>query len=163
MLLEQQIICTIECKDPILQGGAPVKWLVELMYTDELSSEKLSILTKGLKFTKELTVFLLQCFKNRNECIFRLPLLPKLQALQIEIENCTLLLHEEQEWSKVNLFKLCKFVLKSVKIDVRTTGYIVEALSSSHDLFTLELCPKTMLMKRYYHQLTRRPFAPGVV
>ncbi|KAL3872627.1 hypothetical protein ACJMK2_035842 [Sinanodonta woodiana] len=142
MLTDQKVICNIKCKDPNLLGGAPVKWLEALVYTDELSSAKLSIFTEGLKFTKELTVFLLQCFENRNECIFRLPILPKLQALHVEIENCTLLLHEEQEWSKEHFSELHKFVLKSVKLDVRTTGYIVEALSSSHDLFTLELCPK---------------------
>ncbi|KAL3872637.1 hypothetical protein ACJMK2_035852 [Sinanodonta woodiana] len=142
MLTDQQIACSIQCKDPILQGGAPVKWLQALMYTEELSSAKLSILTEGLKFTKQLTVFFLQYFENRNECIFRLPILPKLQALHIEIENCTLLLHKEQEWSKEHFSELHKFVLKSVKIDVRTTGYIVEALSSSQNIFTLELCPK---------------------
>ncbi|KAL3872638.1 hypothetical protein ACJMK2_035853 [Sinanodonta woodiana] len=142
MLLEQQITCTIKFKDPNLQGWAPVKWLQALMYTDEVSSAKLSILTEGLKFTKELTVFLLHCSENINECIFRFPILPKLQALKVDIENCTLLLHEEQEWSKEHFSELCKFVLKSVKIDVRTTGYIVEALSSSHDLLKLELCPK---------------------
>ncbi|KAL3872641.1 hypothetical protein ACJMK2_035856 [Sinanodonta woodiana] len=142
MWTDQQIICNIQCKDPLLQGGVPVKWLEALMYTDELSSAKLAILTEGLKFTKELTVFLLQCFENRNECMFRLPILPKLQALHIEIENCTLLLHEELEWSKENFSELQKFVLKSVKIDVRTTGYIVQTLRSSQNLFTLELCPK---------------------
>ncbi|KAL3872650.1 hypothetical protein ACJMK2_035865 [Sinanodonta woodiana] len=142
MLTDQQIICNIQCKDPLLQGGVPVKWLEALMYTDELSSAKLLILTEGLKFTKELTVFLLQYFVNRNECIFRLPILPKLQALHVEIENCTLLLHEEQEWSKEHFSELHKFVLKSVKVDVRTTGYIVETLSSSQNIFTLELCPK---------------------
>ncbi|KAL3872628.1 hypothetical protein ACJMK2_035843 [Sinanodonta woodiana] len=142
MLTDQQIVCSIECKDPNLQGGAPVKWLQELMYTDELSSAKLSILTEGLKFTKQLAVFLLQYFENKNECIFRLPILPKLQSFQIEIENCTLLLHEEHEWGKEHFSELHKFVLKSVQIDVRTTGYIVEALSSSQNLFTLEICPK---------------------
>ncbi|KAL3872632.1 hypothetical protein ACJMK2_035847 [Sinanodonta woodiana] len=142
MLTDQQIVCKIKCKDPTLQGGAPVKWLQELMYTEELSSAILSILTEGLKFTKELTVFILQYFENKNECIFRLPILPKLQGLQIEIENCTLLLHEEQEWSKENFSELHKFVLKSVMIDVKTTGYIVEALSSIQNLTTLELCPK---------------------
>ncbi|KAK3580842.1 hypothetical protein CHS0354_032901 [Potamilus streckersoni] len=142
MLTNQKIICNIQCKDPLLQGGAPVRWLQTLIYTDELSSEKLSILTEGLKFTKELTVFLLQLYENRNECIFRLPILPKLQAFLVDIENCTLLLHEEREWSKEIFSELHKFVLKSVKIDVKTTGYIVEALGSSRDLRTLELCPK---------------------
>ncbi|KAL3872646.1 hypothetical protein ACJMK2_035861 [Sinanodonta woodiana] len=141
-MLTEKEMSAITSENCFFYFGESLQWLESLMYKNKLSSAKLSILTEGLKFTKELTVFRLKDSSNINECIFQLPILPWLSTLQVEIDNYTLLLHEEQEWSKVNLFKLRTFVLKSVKIDVRTTGYIVEALSSSHDLFTLELCPK---------------------
>ncbi|KAK3580840.1 hypothetical protein CHS0354_032896 [Potamilus streckersoni] len=138
---EPKLICNIECSDPKLQRGAPVKWLKTLMYMDELNNAKLSLLTEGLKFTKDLTVFLLHLSENKNELVFRLPILSKLQALQVDTEHGTLLLDEEQKWKNGKFSELGELVIRSVNIDVETTGHIIESVSTCKHLRTLELCP----------------------
>ncbi|KAL3872623.1 hypothetical protein ACJMK2_035838 [Sinanodonta woodiana] len=136
-VLEQKLICKIKCKK-----DNRLKWLQRLIRLDELSNAKLSILSDGMAFDKDLTHFRLELPENRNELIFRLPILPKLQVLRIDIRNCTLMLQEEQKWKKVELFNINELVIKSVHVDVTTTGCIIKAISSCNDLVTLEFCPK---------------------
>ncbi|KAK3580839.1 hypothetical protein CHS0354_032895 [Potamilus streckersoni] len=139
---EQQLICKVKSKKGNRLGETPGKWLQRLICTDKLSNETLSILTDGMAFVNDLTNFHLELLENRNELIIRLPILPKLKVLRIVIENCTLLLQEERKWDKVKLLNLRELVIKSVHVDVTTTGYIFEAICCCKHLITLEFCPQ---------------------
>ncbi|KAL3872624.1 hypothetical protein ACJMK2_035839, partial [Sinanodonta woodiana] len=143
---ESKSICSIECNDPKHHGGEQVQWLRTLVYMDKLSNAKLSILTEGLKFTNNLTVFILHISENKNELLFRIPILSTLQVLEVDIENCTLVIDEELlKSNKGSCSELCKLIIKSVNIDVKTTGCIIEAVSHCKYLHTLELCPNNDL------------------
>ncbi|KAL3872625.1 hypothetical protein ACJMK2_035840 [Sinanodonta woodiana] len=142
---EQNIICNIVCNNPKRHGGEQVQWLRTLMFMDQMSNGKLTILAEGLKFTNNLTVFILKVSENRNELIFRLPILSKLQELEVDIENCTLVIDEEPKCNKENCLVLGKVIIRSVNMDVKTTECIVEAVSHCKYLHTLELCPNNDL------------------